>query len=142
MSNIQEQLSKLEDEVKALKTIYAKNATNLPTFEKYLRFSTSENKCTQEERGNSYSYSGNERVIVEFRTVNGLNTIADLEFDWSQGGDTTMPKCHRIPFNGGVAWEVSAQANRDSNYNWVTTTYDFNVNSVVDGTLTARMVWQ
>lgn len=141
-NTIQKQLSKIEDEIKALKAVFDKNATKLPVFTKELDFTTSENVCTMSQSGGySYSFSGGERVIVEFRTVNGLNTLADLEYTWSQGDNVNLPKCFRIPFNGGVAWEVSGVANTSGD-GWQATTYNFKVNSAVDGVLTARMIWQ
>lgn len=141
--SIQKQLAKAEDEIKALKAIFDKNATSLPIFTKTINFSTQENRCEMILPGTSpYQFSGGERVIVEFITTNGINTIADLEYTWSRD-DLALPKCRRVPFNGGVAWEINGDADIDlQTGNWKATTYNFTVNSVVDGNLRARMIWQ
>lgn len=140
--SLQRQLNELDREIKALKTVYDKTATNLPTFTKRLTFNTLENKMVEKySDGYEYEFSGEERIIVEFRTNSGSNTLADLEFTFSQDG-FFVPKFHRIPFAGGVAWEVNGMPDSDEYNNWKATTYNFTVNSVVDGTLTARMIWQ
>lgn len=132
--NTSKKLRELRQEAQALKLAFAQAATKLSLFSKEFTFSTSENIQTT----GGITVSGQERVVVTLTTRVGANTIAKLEVS---GDYATVPIVRRVPFSGGARWVVTAPP-KLSGGNWQATNYRFVVQSLVNGTLSARMIWQ
>lgn len=138
---IEKELKKLEDEIIAQKAVYEKMATQMPVFTKSVNFTTKANPMVIDYGGGStYSFDGNERVMVTFATSRGSNTIAALEM--TLDGITADLKVKRIPYTGGARWIVYNMPNYDGGGNRIDTHYTFTVQSAIDGTLGAKMVWE
>lgn len=132
---------KLENEIEAQKAAYEKMATQMPIFTKSVDFTTSANSMNIRYPDNTnYSFDGNERVVVTFTTSRGSNTLATLEF--TSDGIKADLKIKRVPYSGGARWVVYDMPNYDSGGNRIDTHYTFTVQSAVDGTLGAKMIWQ
>ena len=137
---IEGQIAKLERELEAQKTAYEKIATQLPVFTRSINYSTKANPITITYPNNTtFSFDGNERVVVTFSTSRGSNTIADLEI--TKDGQMIDLKVRRIPYSGGARWIVYTLPNYNGG-NRVSTNYNFTVQSAVDGILGARMIWE
>jgi len=138
------ELKKLEDEITALKAAYEKQAIQMPVFTKSIYFTTSANPMHIDYGdGNVYDFDGNERVVVTFNTSRGSNTLATLEM--TIDGFNSDLKVKRVPYSGGARWIVyNSPTYGEVGGNWqrINTNYNFTVQSAVDGTLSARMIWQ
>ena len=132
-------IKKLEDELAAQKAIYEKMATQMPIFTKSVNFTTKANPMTLTSGGTSYNFDGNERVKVTFDTSRGSNTVATLEM--TTDGLKADLKIKRVPYTGGARWIIYDMPNYD-NGNRIDTHYSFTVQSAIDGTLEAKMVWE
>lgn len=132
--NTSDKLRQLRQEVQALKLAFAQSATKLTLYTKTLDFTTSENVITF----NGYPTTGQERVVVTFRSNRNANTVAKLEID---GDYSVVPIVRRVPFSGGARWVVST-APRYASGGWQATHYHFVVQSLVNGNLEAKMIWQ
>ena len=131
-------LKQLRREYWALKMAYEATATNIKLTTKTLQFSTSKNACHQSGGGISFDYADNERVLLTLDTPSGANTIAKLEIS---GNYTDLPIVRRVPYAGGACWVVS-NAPLTSGGAWQSTTYNFTVQTLVNGTLSAKMIWE
>ena len=136
---IEAEVSKLESEIAAQKAIYEKMATQMPVFTKSVNFTTKANPMTITYGGTSYNFDGNERVLVTFNTSRGSNTVAALEM--TTDGLKADLKTKRIPYTGGARWIIYDLPNYDSG-NRIDTHYTFTVQSAIDGTLEAKMIWE
>ncbi len=138
---IETELKKLEEEIAAQKAVYEKMATQMPVFTKSINFTTSGNRIKiVYPGGTEYETDGNERVVVTFATSRGSNTLAVLEM--TTDGLHSDLKVRRVPYTGGARWVVYSMPNYDGNANRIDTHYTFTVQSAVDGTLGAKMIWQ
>lgn len=135
MINTEIKLRNLQKEARALKATFEQAAGKLPLITKTLSFSTSRNAVTE----NGFTYDDLERAVVTLATASGANTLAKLEVS---GNYDTLPVVRRIPFSGGARWIVTTNARIDSSYNWTPTTYQFAVQTLANGTLTAKMIWE
>lgn len=135
MINVEIKLRNLQKEARALKATFEQAAGKLPLITKTLSFSTSRNAVTE----NGFTYDDLERVVVTIATASGANTLAKLEVS---GNYDTLPVVRRIPFSGGARWIVTTNARIDSSYNWTPTVYQFTVQTLTNGTLTAKMIWE
>mgnify|MGYP006908799114 CR=1 FL=1 len=138
MKNTAQIIEDLKREVRALKVAFQQSATKINLYTKTLNFSTSENLCTQTQDGYSFSYADQERVVVTLSTSSGTNTLAQLEVS---GNYNQAPIVRRIPYSGGARWIVS-NAPKLSGLNWSSTTYNFAVQTLVNGTISAKMIWE
>ncbi len=137
---IENELTKLENEIIAQKATYEKMATQMPVFTKSVDFTTLGNSITMDQGGGStFTFDGNERVEVTFNTSRGSNTLAVLEM--TSDAIKADLKVKRVPYNGGAKWIVYDIPNYN-NGNRVDTHYTFTVQSAVDGLLGAKMIWQ
>lgn len=135
------ELKKLEDEIEAQKAAYEKMAIQMPIFTKSINFTTSANPMNIRYPDNTnYSFDGNERVVVTFTTSRGSNTLATLEL--TSDAIKADLKIKRVPYSGGARWVVYDMPNYDGGGNRIDTHYSFTVQSAVDGTLGAKMIWQ
>lgn len=135
------ELKKLEDEIEAQKAAYEKMAIQMPIFTKSINFTTSANPMNIRYPDNTnYSFDGNERVVVTFTTSRGSNTLATLEL--TSDAIKADLKIKRVPYSGGARWVVYDMPNYDGGGNRIDTHYNFTVQSAVDGTLGAKMIWQ
>lgn len=130
-------LKQLRREYWALKMAFAATATSIKLTTKTLQFSTSKNACRQSGGGIAFDYEDNERVLLTLDTPSGANTLAKLEIS---GNYTELPIVRRVPYAGGAAWVVS-NAPRYASGSWAATTYNFTVQTLVNGTLSAKMIW-
>ncbi len=137
---VQAILKALRREYWALKMAFAATATTIPVTTKTLSFTTSENLCRYVASG-SYDYYAEEmeRVEVTLDTSSGANTFAKLEL--SGNATDAYPRVRRIPYSGGARWIVT-NTPRTSGGDWEATSYVFTVQTMVDGTLTAKMIWE
>lgn len=139
------ELKKLEEEIRAQKTAFEKMGTQMPVFTKSVDFSTLANpmRIDYGDGSEPYEFDGNERVVVTYATSRGSNTLATLEM--TIDGFRNSLKVKRVPYTGGARWIVyntPTYAEVGGNYQRVATNYTFTVQSAVDGTLDARMIWQ
>lgn len=137
IESTQQILSRLRREHKALKMAFEATATKVTLITKTLSFSTSKNACRQTSGGIGFDYEDNERVVLTLDTPSGANTIAKLEID---GNYTELPIVRRMPYSGGARWVIS-NAPRYSGGAWASTTYNFTVQTLINGTLSAKMIW-
>lgn len=160
---VDQQLQKIEQEIEAIRSAFNYNATNMDVYTSTLDFTTSKN-ITNWSNSNPYDprewatlvsmflgADGNrfdvETIIVTFNCSAGINTFANLEIDYiDTSPGWAVVTCRRIPYAGGARWIVTTQPNfsgsAPSQYQWLPTTLRFAVQSAVEGTLTARMIWQ
>lgn len=135
---VSEIVRNLKRELAALKQTFRKSATSIPLYTKTLSYATSKNACRQVYSGTGFDYEDNERVVVTLNTSEGANTLAKLEID----GDYDIPPIiRRVPYSGGARWVV-ANAPRYSSGGWAPTHYNFTVQTLVNGTLAAKMIWE
>lgn len=131
-------LKRLRREYWALKTAYAATATTIRLTTKTLTFSTSKNQCHAHSDNYDYDYDGDERIILTLDTASGANTLANLEMSSNADGPA---KVRRVPYAGGARWIITNIA-KQSGGSCAATTYQFTVQTLVDGTLSAKMEWQ
>lgn len=160
---IEKQLAQLEEEIKAIKASFAITAASTPVQTKTITFSTSANIINW---SNSSPYSpldwetlvalpkatngdcyGVEEVQVTFDCSSGSNTIASLEImeiDTTSG--LMIISSRRVPYSGGARWIITISPNvtlQDSGYyTWAQSTIEIAVQSMLPGTLGAKMLWQ
>lgn len=139
MSNVEKQIKELNTEADALKVAYEAAAMNIPVVTKTLSFTTSKNEISITFGGQTTTYPDYERTVLTFATAYGQNTVAQLELTTNA---TLSPKIQRVPYSGGARWIINAQPRLDGNNNWLATTYNFTVQTAIDGTLSAKMIWQ
>lgn len=137
MSTVEQKISNLERELKAMKVAFERSATKTNLITKPISFNTKENLITL---SGQYPFSQDdlERVVVTLSTSSGANTIAKLEIS---GNYDTLPTVRRVPFSGGARWVVT-NSPRQSGGSWTPTTYNFTVHSLVNGTINAGMIWE
>lgn len=131
-------IKRLRREFHAQKQNYQKVATQINLITKTLTFTTSKNACRYAGGGIAFDYEDNERVVVTLATSSGANTLAKLEVS---GNYDTVPVVRRVPYAGGARWIIST-APRQSGGAWAATTYNFAVQTLVNGALSAKMVWE
>lgn len=129
------ELTNLENEARALKAASEQSATILPVYTRSIDITTTRNQLTTKyQAGNTYTEDGIERVAVYYDTKNGANTIASLELNTSS---PYAPNIRRAPYAGGAMWIISTPPDT-SNGEWQATEFNFQVQSVVDGSLRAE----
>lgn len=131
---VEQQLRNLDKELRALKAAYQTAGSRLNLITKTLTYSTSENAVTE----GGVTYDDLERVVVTLETDRAIPTIAKLELS---GNFDTLPTVRRVPYATGARWVVTTSA-RQSGGSWAATTYNFAVHTLVNGTLTAKMIWE
>lgn len=146
MSSVEQELSYLEYEVRALKASFERQASSIPVFNSRAEIATIANLCKYNyyvpEYGEQLNYEvyDYERIQVTLNTDSGIDTIATLEVS----SDTEQPpKVHRVNYRGGARWIVSNIAKLDYNNSsnpWKPTNYKFVVHSMAEGTLTAENI--
>lgn len=129
-------IANLRREYHALKQAFQASATKINLVTKTIQFSTSRNACNYNGDGINFNYDDNERVVVTLQTTSGANTLANLEISDNYG----PPIVRRVPYSGGARWIVT-NAPRQSGGNWAPTTYNFTVQTLINGTLSAKMIW-
>ena len=160
--NVESQIIKYEQEIKALKASYEQSAAEMPMFSTQMTFNTSMNtvKYTYPPgidplqwsaiiampRINLNTACGEEPIVVTFNCDEGINTFASLEIEKISGVVGVFGiNVHKIIYNGGARWLVTVQPNvylQDSWYVWSPTVLRFVVKSAAKGTLGAKMIWQ
>ncbi len=134
MSSVEQQLTDLENESKALKVGFESAATQFPLFTNSKSMATTPNEITTVMNDNSVNkHNDQERVIVTFAAKTGSNTIAKLEMSTS---NPALPVVRRRLYSGGAQWVVTNGPDQAPGGSWKATTYNFTVQSSVDGNIT------
>ena len=131
-------MRELRRELQAQKLAYQRASSTLALYTKQLSYSTKKNLCHWHDSGSDFDYEENERVIVTLATTTGANTIAKIEID---GDYSTLPVVRRVPYIGGARWVVSTSPKYGGG-GWQATNYSFTVQTLVNGTLSAKMYWE
>ena len=143
MATTSSRLSSIRRELQAQKTAYRRASTQLKLYTKTLSFDTKKNACHFADLNPptfEFDYEDNERVVVTLTTTSGYNTLATLEIT---GNYDVMPVVRRVPFSGGVRWYVSTSPRYNwDDHTWISTHYGFTVQTLVNGTLSAAMIWE
>lgn len=142
MATTSQKLKDIRRELQAQKIAQQRSASQIYLHTKSITFNTKVNSCTWTETNPPYvfNYEDNERVVVTLTTPSGVNTLANLEIS---GNYDLMPTVERVPFSGGARWYVTTSPRYNwDDHTWRTTTYNFTVQTLVDGTLTAAMYWE
>ena len=163
----EQQLTKLEEEVKAIKASFEQTASMMKVYTASTDFSTSPNIVSWNGNGHweplkypwldslsgishdasgTYTGYGRERVLVTFDCDGRTNTFASLEIDLVDANGSAV-WCKRVPYAGGAQWVVLFHANeeRDGQGQWVAwkpTVLKLAVQSAIPGTLGVKMIWQ
>lgn len=146
MANTSQRIQDIKRELRAQKMAFQRASNTLPLYTKTLTFNTKKNACHVEDLwypGSDYDYEGYERIVVTLDTTSGANTLANLEMSIKSNSSDFPLITRRVPYSGGARWIVMV----DPNYimldrTWITTTIEFSVHSLVDGTLSAKMIWE
>lgn len=143
MATTSQRLKAIRRELQAQKIAYSQGTLSLPLHTISQTFSTKKNLCHVHDLwypGSDYDYEGYEQVIVTLNTPTGENTLATLEMT---GDYLESPTVRRLPYLGGARWSVITSPNYIwIDKTWIPTNYNFTVQSLVDGTLDIRMVWE
>lgn len=140
MINVEKQIRDLNNEADALKVAFEMSAMTIPVKTKELTFNTSKNSVTISMPGQqTVTYADYERTILTFTTDLGQNTIAQLELSTNS---PNPPIVRRLAYSGGARWMIMNEPRFDGGGNWVSTKHEFTVQTAIDGTLSAKMVWQ
>lgn len=163
MSNVESQITKYEQEIKAIKASFEQSAAEMPMYASQLEFTTSENEVDyyyspsvnplewqtiiSMPRLSQYVACGVEPIIVTFNCSGGINTFANIEIELIDGrAGLFVTTTRRLPYTGGAQWLVTVQPNvkqkPDGYYTWSPTKLRFVVKSAVSGTLGAKMIWE
>lgn len=160
----EQQVQKLEQEIKALRTAFEQNAAsmNIQTFT--LEFTTSRNTT---DWSNSSPYNplqwdslismpmdsngnriGMETIEVTFDCSAGINIFANLEINTIEvsNNNWAVISSRRIPYSGGAKWLITVNPNiqmiGDTGiYEWSPSKLLFAVQSAAPGIISARMIW-
>lgn len=130
----EQRIRALRIEANALKQAFMASATQINLITKNLAYSTKKNLINQ----GGFTYEDQERVVVTYASTEGVNTLAKLEIT---GDYDTVPIVRRVPYSGGARWVVS-NAPKMGIGGWQATNYTFTVQAVVNGTITAKMIWE
>lgn len=140
MSSVEKMIRDNNAEADALKVAFEMSAMNIPVKTKELTFNTSKNEVSISMSGQpTYTYADYERTILTFNTDYGQNTLAQLEL--TTNGEYP-PVVRRLAYSGGARWMIMGAPRFDGGGDWVATTFNFTVHSAIEGTLSAKMVWQ
>ena len=139
MDSVEKQVTALEEEMKAIKTTFAMASTSLSVYVANLTFTTTPDQVTI-TGPDAATYWGEERVVLTFDTIGGVNAIAALEFSGSYNSGVIYrpPVVRRVPYTGGARWVIETWPSGDG----TGVTFNFTVCSSAEGTLTAEMIWQ
>ena len=161
---VEKQISQLEEEIQAIKSSFELQAASAQVETKTITFSTSANiirwsnsspynplqwetlvSLPKAQNGDCY---GNEEILVTFNCASGSNTIASLEIkEISVNAGVVFLSARRIPYSGGARWIINLPPNTtldgDTGYHiWSPSTIQIAVQSMIEGTLEAKMIWQ
>lgn len=143
MPTTSSRLTNIRRELQAQKAAYRRASSTLHLYTKTLSYETKKNACHFKDLNPpvfEYDYEDNERVAVTLTTDSGYNTLANLEVT---GNYDVMPIVRRVPFSGGVRWYVSTSPRYDwGTHTWLPTTYNFTIQTLVNGTVSACMYWE
>lgn len=160
--SVEQQIQKLNQEIKAVKSSFEQSATMMKVYSTEITFSTSMNAVvfsnpsydpfdwgtlTSMPRVDANTRCGEEPIIVTFSCDGGINTFATLEVKPAKElGGLESIKIRRLPYSGGSRWLVIATPDTTSQSQgwdiWQPTTLTFVVKSAVQGQLGAKMIWQ
>jgi len=163
MTRVDKQVQKIEQEIEAIRSAFTQNASSMTIHTASLTFTTSRNTTNWSNSGSysplqwaplisMYRTSGGDRfdtetIEVTFSCNAGINTFANLEISFvTITSGLAVVSSRRVPYSGGARWIITVRPNAtvdSSDYDvWQPSTLRFAVQSAVQGTLTARMIWQ
>lgn len=137
MITVSKIIQNLRREYREQKAAFSRAATQLNLYTKTLSFQTSANNCRYSGGGIAFNYEDNERVVVTLTTSAGAKTLAKLEVS---ADSDTPPIVRRVPYANGARWIVS-NAPKQSGGSWASTHYTFAVQTLLNGALSAEMIW-
>jgi hypothetical protein len=142
MNTLEKMVKTTEDELAALKSFFQRTATTMPVHTFNTSIDTAENKWSVnfDYAGNHYEYenSAMERVMVTFSTTSGRDTIANIEVSTNNPRAVFPLVIQRVRYSGGARWIICVDVLHDDDWNRLPTHLDIQVNSMVDGTLSAE----
>lgn len=143
MATTAKRLSELRREIQAQKATFRRASSTINLHTQKISYNTKKNACHFKDNNPpifEYDYEDNERVVVTLTTPSGYNTLATLEIT---GNYDVLPVVRRVPFSGGVRWYVSTSPRYNwEDRTWLSTHYDFTIQTLVQGTLDVRMIWE
>ncbi len=125
MSNVEKQLTELENESKALHAAFEQSAGSLRLFHKTIKFK-GESVWIAEEPGSVFGHRGRRRVCLTYETTLGIRTIAQLD---SGGGHIGTQLAKRVPYDKGARWIIRTDSE-----------HTLTVHAMLDGKLTAEII--
>lgn len=143
MSEVENRITKLEDEAHALKTFFSRGGTVFFLYEYQTSFSTSENHIITYHDGTIVlEQYGFERVEITFETYDHKPTVAVVEVIEMTGGHGRVEgaTAFRVPYDNGCRWIFQKKAGINSSFEWEATHVKLLVRTMVEGTLTTRTV--
>lgn len=161
---VEQQINKIEDEVKAIKQSFEQNASEMNIYTSSTDFQTQACKLriTNDEPYsvlewdailalpldiNGFRYC-NEEVIVTFSCPSGSNTFASLELYIEDLKTFYFPSIVRLPYSGGARWKISVPPGTDWDPDhpgyeiWKPSILHIAVQSAAPGTLGVKMIWE
>ena len=120
-------------ESSAIKQAFNRAATTIPMFTKSASISTSKNAVTMVTPSSTTTINDQERVVITWNTLTGMNTIGTLEI--APNDNPSLPLIRRVAYTGGARWIINNHPDTSTG-SWRPTPYSITVHSFVDGTLT------
>ena len=124
MSEVENRITKLEDEAHALKTFFSRGGTVFFLYEYQTSFSTSENHLITYHDGTIVlEQYGFERVEITFETYDHKPTVAVVEVIEMTGGHGRVEgaTAFRVPYDNGCRWIFQKKAGINSSFEWEAT---------------------
>nr|DAP05236.1 MAG TPA: hypothetical protein [Caudoviricetes sp.] len=104
MTQTEQWLDKIENELRARKAAYERSATTLPVYSKQASITTTPNALTITlPDGTTFTANDDVRIVVTYRTNYDKPVNATVEVGAST---SALPTVRRIPYNAGARWVV------------------------------------
>ena len=103
MTQTEQWLDRIENELRAQKAAYERSATSLPVYSKQADITTTPNTITATYPGGTYTVNNANRIVVTYRTNYDKPVNATLEIGASTSASPTV---RRVPYNAGARWVV------------------------------------
>ena len=103
MTQTEQWLDRIENELRAQKAACERSATSLPVYSKQAGITTTPNTITATYPGGTYTVNNANRIVVTYRTNYDKPVNATLEVGTSTSASPTV---RRVPYNAGARWVV------------------------------------
>lgn len=104
MTQTEQWLDRIENELRAQKAAYERAATMLPVYSKQASITTTPNALTITlPDGTTFTANDDNRIVVTYRTNYDKPVNATLEVGAST---SASPTARRVPYNAGARWVV------------------------------------